>query len=278
MTGDGEKRTTLVVGGTGKTGRRVVDRLRAADLPVLVGSRSGAPPFDWDDPGTWTAVLRGADSVYVTYYPDLAFPGAAAAIRAFARQAVASGARRLVLLSGRGEPEAQAAEQELRDSGADWTILRAAFFFQNFSEHFLLGPVLDGEIAMPAGEVGEPFVDAEDVADVAVAALTDDRHIGRVYELTGPRLLTFADAAAEIGEAAGRDVTYVPVTGEEYAAALSAEMPADEARALADLFESVLDGRNAHLSDDVRRVLGRPPRDFAEYAPDAAATGVWEAS
>ncbi|MFD0730248.1 NAD(P)H-binding protein [Planotetraspora mira] len=277
MTGNGDKRATLVVGGTGKTGRRVAERLRARDLPVLVGSRSGAPPFDWDDPGTWAAALRGADSVYVTYYPDLAFPGAADAIRDFSRLAVESGARRLVLLSGRGEPEAQAAERELRESGAEWTILRAAFFFQNFSEHFLLGPVLDGEIAMPAGDVAEPFVDAEDVADVAVAALTDDRHIGEVYELTGPRLLTFADAAAEIGEAAGRDIAYVPVSAEEYATALAEHMPADEARLLTDLFASVLDGRNAHLSDGVRRALGRPPRDFADFAPDTAATGVWEA-
>jgi uncharacterized protein YbjT (DUF2867 family) len=268
---------TVVVGGTGKTGRRVVDRLRARALPVRVASRSGEVPFDWARPETWSAVARGAQSMYLVYYPDLAFPGAAETIRDFCRAAVAQGVRRVVLLSGRGEEEARLSERQVRDIVPEWTILRASWLAQNFSEHFLLEPVLAGEIALPSGDVPEPFVDAEDIADMALAALTADDHLQRVYEPTGPRLLTFADAAAEIAKATGRDVRYLPVTADQYAdAAKAAGVPDDEITGLTDLFIRVLDGRNAHLSRDVELVLGRPARDFADYARRAAASGIWD--
>jgi uncharacterized protein YbjT (DUF2867 family) len=179
--------TILVLGGTGKTGRRVVDRLQAAGVPVRVGSRTAEPGFDWDDRSTWTAALDGARAVYISYYPDLGVPGAREAIAAFTKHALGHGVRRLVLLSGRGEAEAQRAEEALQASGADWTIVRCSWFNQNFSESIFLEPVLSGTVMLPAGDVGEPFVDAEDIADVAVTALTDDRHIGELYELTGPR-------------------------------------------------------------------------------------------
>jgi uncharacterized protein YbjT (DUF2867 family) len=192
---------------------------------------------------------------------------------AFAKQAVAQGVEHLVLLSGRGEPGAFRSEQAVQDAGVAWTIVRSSWFCQNFSEDYLLEPVLSGEIVLPAGDVAEPFVDAEDIADVAVAALTDRRHAGQVYEVTGPRLLTFADAAAEISKASGRDVRYMPVTAEEYAA--GASLPAELVAALTDLFAEVLDGRNAHVTDGVERALGRPARDFADYARTAAKSGVW---
>jgi uncharacterized protein YbjT (DUF2867 family) len=270
--------TTLVLGGTGKTGRRVAARLRAQGRPVRIGSRSGSPPFDWAEPDTWDDVLRGADAAYVVYYPDLAFPGAAATLGDLATTAARHGVRRLVLLSGRGEEEAVVSEKAVRAAFPRATVLRASWFAQNFSEHFLLGPVLDGVIALPAGDVPEPFVDAEDIADVAVAALTEDGHAGAVYELTGPRSLTFAEAAAEIGRAAGRPVAYVPVTADEYrGAALAAGVPAEEVEPLTELFTRVLDGRNAAATGDVQQVLGRPARDFADYAATAAASGVWRA-
>ncbi|MFF4771503.1 NmrA family transcriptional regulator [Microtetraspora fusca] len=205
--------------------------------------------------------------------------GAPEAVGAFARLAVASGARRLVLLSGRGEEEAQAAERALIDSEADWTILRAAWFDQNFSENYLLEPVLAGHVILPAGDVAEPFVDADDIADVAVAALTEDGHSGQIYELTGPRLLTFADAVAAIAAASDREIGFTRVSPEDYASALAAEgVPGDVIDLLIYLFTTVLDGRNASLGDGVRRALGRSPRDFADYAREAAATGVWKAS
>ncbi|WP_218825404.1 NAD(P)H-binding protein [Streptosporangium subroseum] len=270
------QKTTLVLGGTGKTGRRVAERLTAAGLRPRIGSRSSEPPFDWEDQATWALALKGVDAVYLAYQPDLAFPGAVAAVRSFTALAVESGVRQLVLLSGRGEEEAGISEQTVRDSGADWTILRSSWFCQNFSEDYLLEPVLAGVIAFPAGDVAEPFVDVEDIADVAFAALTEDGHSGQLYELTGPRLLTFADAAAEIAAASGREIRYVPVSPEQYAAELTEHgVPAEYATSLLDLFTGVLDGRNAHLTDGVRRALGREPRDFADYARATAATGVW---
>ena len=191
--------------------------------------------------------------------------------------AVASGVQRLVLLSGRGEEAAQESELGVQHSGADWTVLRASWFAQNFSEHFLLEPVLSGVIALPAHDVPEPFLDVDDIADVAVVALTEEGHTGRVYELTGPRLLTFADVAAELTQATGRDIRFLPVTAEEYAAAaMRPGVPVEEIEPLTDLFTRVLDGRNAYVTHDVERVLGRPARDFAEYARAAAATGVWD--
>ncbi len=267
--------TTLVLGATGKTGRRVADRLRAAGSPVRAASRSGETRFDWQDQSTWAPALAGVDAVYITYYPDLALPGAADLVGTFADQAVANGVRRLVLLSGRGEEGARQAELRVQSSGADWTIVRCAFFNQNFSETFV-EPVRHGVLAMPGGDTAEPFLDADDIADVVCAALTDDRHVGQLYELTGPRLLTLTEVTGELSTAVGREVLYIPVTPEEYASELvSHGMPEEEAVPIAELIAEVLDGRNAYLTDGVQRALGRPPRDFADYAHDTAATGVW---
>jgi uncharacterized protein YbjT (DUF2867 family) len=269
--------TALVLGGTGKTGRRVAQRLTALGYPVRAGSRSGRPRFDWQDRATWGPALDGVAAVYVCYYPDLATPGAVEAVGSFAELAVRSQVRRLVLLAGRGEPDAELAEQAVRDSGAELTILRSAWFAQNFSEDFLLGPVLTGEVALPAGDTPEPLVDADDIADVAVAALTQDGHAGQVYELTGPRLLTFAEAVGEIGAATGRQIRYLPVPIDEYAAAAAGQgVPAEAVEVLSYLFGEVLDGRNARIGDGVRRALGREPHDFTGYARRTAASGVWD--
>lgn len=180
----------LILGGTGKTGRRIAEQLAARGLAVRIGSRGSTPSFDWENRATWAGALEGVGAVYVSYFPDLAAPGAAEAVGAFAKLAVAMGVKRLVLLSGRGEPEAQRAEEMVNQSGAEWTILRCGWFMQNFSESFMLDAVLAGEVAFPVGAVREPFVDADDIADAAVAAFTDNRHIGQLYELTGPRFMT----------------------------------------------------------------------------------------
>lgn len=269
---------TLVLCGNGTTGRRVATRLTARGIPIRTGSRSGEPPFDWQDQATWAPALHNVTSVYLVYYPDLVVPGAVEAVRRFADLAVAGGTRRLVLLSGRGEQQAENAEQALRESGADWTIVRSSFFAQNFSEKFFLDSVLSGTLEFPAGNAGEPFIDAEDIADVVVAALTEDGHVGQLYELTGPRLLTFADVVSEIGKAAGRQIGYRPVSLEEFATTLAEDgLPEDYVAALIDVARVTLDGRNASLADGVKRALGREPRDFTGYAQDAAATGVWDA-
>ncbi|WP_328414701.1 NAD(P)H-binding protein [Micromonospora sp. NBC_00389] len=277
MTNEREQQTILVLGGTGKTGRRIVERLQESGVPVRVGSRSAGQPFDWADRATWAPVLQGVGTVYVSYYPDLAVPGAPETVGAFTELAVASGVSRLVLLSGRGEDEAQASEKLIQSAGVEWTILRSSWFSQNFSEDYLLEPVLGGEVVLPVGNVPEPFVDADDIAEVAVAALTEDGHAGQVYELTGPRLLTFAQAIAEISTATGQRIEFVQVSSADYADALTADgVPQGVVELLMYLFTTVLDGRNAHLGDGVQRALGRQPRDFADYATDTAATGIWD--
>ncbi|WP_251150626.1 NmrA family transcriptional regulator [Cellulosimicrobium sp. Marseille-Q4280] len=261
--------TVLVLGATGKSGRRVADRLDALGLPVRRGSRSGAGAarFDWDDETTWAPALAGVHAVYVAYAPDLAVPGAPETVTRFAALARGAGVRRLVLLSGRGETEAQRAEASVADVFPARVVVRCAFFDQNFSESFLLDPVREGTLALPVSDVAEPFVDLEDVAAVAVAALTDDAHAGQVYELTGPRLLTFADAVAEIAAASGHDVAYVPITMDEFTGGLAeAGLPDDVVDLMRYLFAEVLDGRGAHLTDGVRRALDREPRDFGEFA------------
>jgi uncharacterized protein YbjT (DUF2867 family) len=273
-----ETKPTLVLGGTGKTGRRVAGRLTARGLPVRIGSRSAERPFDWDDRSTWANALEGVGSVYISHYLD-ALPGAAETVGLFAELAVANGVRRQVLLGGRGEPEAGRVEEAVRDAGGELTIVRSTWFAQNFSEGGFLDFVLAGEVTLPAGDTPEPFVDVDDIADVAVAALTEEGHVGELYELTGPRLLTFEEAVDEIARAANRELRYVPVSMEEFESILAeADVPAEIVWMLKYLFTEVLDGRNAHLTDGVRRALGREPRDFSEYARDAAATGVWNAS
>ncbi|MGB5835085.1 MAG: NAD(P)H-binding protein [Thiohalocapsa sp.] len=272
-----QRGTTLVVGAYGKTGRRVLARLTAAGMRARRASRSAETRIDWNDRSTWRPALTDVNAAYLTYAPDLAFPGAADTVGAFAELAVAQGVRRLILLSGRGEAGARNAEQRLQASGADWTILRCAFFNQNFSETFV-DTIRAGTLSLPGGDTAEPFVDAEDIADVAFAALTDDRHIGQLYELTGPRLLTLHEVASELSEVLGRSVRYRPVKASGYAKELVAlGLPGEEASALAELIAEVLDGRNAYVTDGVQRALGRAPRDFGEYVQHTLPSGIWAA-
>jgi uncharacterized protein YbjT (DUF2867 family) len=268
---------TLVLAGTGKIGGRVAEGLSARGLPVRIGARSAEPRFDWDDRSTWDAALDGVGAAYVAHHWD-ALPGAAEALGSFAGRAVERGVSRLVLLSGRGEEEAERGERAVRASGAELTVLRSTWFAQNFSEEYWVEQVRTDVLALPAGDTPEPFVHADDIADVAVAALTDDRHVGEVYELTGPRLLTFAEAVDEISRAVGREIRYLPISVDDFAAAAAAQgVPSEAVEMLSLLFSEVLDGRNAHVADGVERALGRAPRDFSDYAREAAATGVWDA-
>ena len=267
---------TLILGG--KTGHRVLERLQARGIPARAASRSTEIPFDWNDRATWAPALDGVDAAYIAYVPDLAVPGAAETVAAFADQAVGAGVGRLVLLSGRGEEEAQRTERLVAEAGAEWTVVRCSWFNQNFSEGFFVDGVVAGELALPVGDVPEPVVDLEDVADVAVAALTEDGHAGQVYELTGPQLLRFDEAVAAIADAAGRPIAFAPVPMDAFAAALREHGEDDDVVWLTTyLFTEVLDGRNASLADGVERALGRPARSFADYARRVAASGVWAA-
>jgi uncharacterized protein YbjT (DUF2867 family) len=271
-----EEKRVLVLGATGKTGHRILDRLAAKGIASRKGSRSAFPAFDWTNEANWDECLAGVEAVYINYAPDLAIPGATDAIQAFVDRAKRHGVKRLVLLSGRGEEEAQACERIVQDSGVDWTVVRASWFNQNFSEGAFVEMVQAGQITLPAVDTPEPFVDVNDIADVAVAALTEPGHAGEVYEVTGPRLLTLADVAAEISRASGRDIGYTPLPHDAFVAGMDESgAPKDVVWLLDYLFSTVLDGRNAYLADGVQRALGRPPKDFADYAGEIAASGVW---
>lgn len=266
----------LILGGTGKTGKRIAQLLQEKNWPFRIGSRSGSPAFDWEDPATWRPALEGISAVYLSYYPDLAVPGAVDAIRTFTQLAAAGCVKRIVLLSGRGEQEAQACEEIVINAGMEWTILRCAWFSQNFSEGYLLEPLQAGFVALPAGGVREPFIDADDIADVAVAALTEDGHAGELYELTGPRLMTFAEAVAEVAKATGQQIQYQQVSVDEYAGMLEEfGLPNEYIWLVSYLFSEVLDGRNESLTNGVQRALKRAPRDFGDYVRATAPSGIW---
>ncbi|MEM9628099.1 MAG: NAD(P)H-binding protein [Pseudomonadota bacterium] len=265
----------LIIGATGKTGSRVATRLEAKGLPVRRGSRSAAIPFDWEAPETWPAALEGVASAYVTYFPDLAFPGAVDKVEALAAAAKSAGVSRLVLLSGRGEHHARLGEDVIRHSGVDFTLVRSAWFAQNFSEGYLRDPVLAGVLPMPGGDIQEPIIDIEDIADVVVAALTEDRHSGELYEVTGPRLMTFAQMADMLSSATGRTIQHIPISFDDFHAGIAKAGDDFVADVFTAIARETLDGRNAHVTDGVERALGRAPRDFSDFARSAARTGAW---
>ena len=266
----------LIIGATGKTGRRVFDDLTARGLDVRGVSRSTEIRFDWNDPTTWPAALEGRDRAYVTYSPDIAVPGAVETVSAFVEQAVASGMKRIVLLTGRGEEEAQRAEKLVQRPDLEWTVVRASWFMQNFSEGPFAQMVAEGVITLPGGDVREPFVDVDDIAAVASVALTEEGHHGEIYEVTGPRMLNFAEAAAEFTEVIGTEVRYQNVPVKAFVAGLEeAGLPEGAAGLMDYLFTTVMDGRNEYVVDGVERALGRPARDFRDWAAAYAAEGAW---
>lgn len=268
----------LVLGSNGKTGRRVVERLeKIENVEIRLGSRNERIPFDWEKSETWEKVLQDIDAVYITFQPDLAIPSAADIIRNFTLLATKAGVQKIVLLSGRGEKEAQVCEEIVKTNAKNWTIVRASWFNQNFSESIFLDPILAGIVALPRAEALEPFVDADDIADVVTASLLDEKHNGQTYELTGPRLLTFEQIVNEIANATGRSITFQALSLNEYVQMLREyQIPEDFIWLVNYLFEQVLDGRNSSVTSDVEKVLGRKAKDFSAYAKETAETGIWD--
>ncbi|MEV0699049.1 NAD(P)H-binding protein [Saccharopolyspora sp. NPDC050389] len=273
----------LVTGATGKSGRRVVTQLRAKGLPVRAAARAGAHVFDWTDRSTWDAALEGVRSAYIVQLDGTKL------VRPFVERAVRHGVERIVLASGRGIDDPDYAkdssgflegivdsEAAVRESGLEWTISRPGWFAQNFSEGFFADAIRAGELRLPGGDGAATFVDAEDIAAVVVAALTEDRHGGQIYELSGPRAVTLAEAVATISEASDREVRYVPLTVEDYVAELVQQgLPPADAEAFADVMEPLREGTDEYVSDGVQRALGRQPRTFTEFAKSTAAAGGW---
>lgn len=271
------KTNILVIGGTGKTGRKVVKKLATKNQKVRVGSRKAKPSFDWEDQKTWPLAMEGINKMYVTFQPDLAVPGALEAIEALTKQAAKSGVKKIVLLSGKGEREAELCEQVVIHSGLDYTIIRASWFNQNFSESFFLEPILAGHVALPKPEAKVPYVDTDDIADVAVEALLNEKHNGKIYELTGPRLLTFKEVVKEIAVATERNIQFTPITLSAYTKMLEeAGVPSGYVWLINYLFSEVLDAKgNDFISNDIEKILGRKPKDFSEYVKETARTGIW---
>jgi len=271
------KNNILVIGGTGKTGRKIAERLTQKNQNVRIGSRNGHPAFDWEAPSTWPAALAGMDKVYITFQPDLAVPGALAAIEGLTQVAQESGIKKMVLLSGKGEREAELCEQVLIGSGIDYTIVRATWFNQNFSESFFLDPILAGQVALPQAKAKVPYVDTDDIADVAVEALLHDQHNGQIYELTGPRTWTFSEVVQEIATATGREISFTAISLSDYKQQLEQfQLPATYVWLINYLFTEVLgNAQNAIVTHDIEKVLGRKPKDFSEYVREVAAMGVW---
>ncbi len=268
----------LIIGKNGKTGMRVNQRLQALGYETRAVSRSTTPSFDWEDSTTWASAIKGARSAYVTYQPDLAVPNAEAAIKTFVLIARENGLEHITLLSGRGEEGAQRAEKILQNSGISWNIVRCSWFSQNFSESFMVEGILAGELVLPAADTLEPFVDTDDIADVAVATLTESGHHNKLYELTGPRALTFAQCIEEISEALGRTVKYTSIPVDAYINALNAQGAPDDLQwLLRELFTVVFDGRNSNVVHGVEEALGRPATDFKTYVQKTIASGVWDA-
>ena len=267
----------LVLGSTGKTGKRVAERLQNLQIPIRPGSRNGNPSFNWDEPNNWNEVLTGVESAYITFQPDIAVPEAHEKIKLFTETARTNHVKKLVLLSGRGEKEAQACEQIIIQSGLEWTIIRASWFMQNFSEGFLLDSILTNELILPNTQSLEPFVDVDDIADVVVSVLTDSKHNHKIYEMTGPELISFRKATSTIATTLSKDIKYSEISMDEYVAALkSYQLPDDLIWLMQYLFTEVFDGRNESLSNDIESVLRRKPTNFKDYTIKTAKTGIWK--
>lgn len=271
------KSNILVIGGTGKTGSRVVNHLQELGYNVRVGSRSAEPAFDWQKPETWAKVLKGMDKVYITFQPDLAVPGALEAIEGLTREMQKSGVQKAVLLSGKGEREAELCEQVIINSGIDYTIVRANWFMQNFSESFFLDPILAGHVALPNANAKVPYVSADDIAEVVTKVLLDDKHNSQIYELTGSRTLTFPEVINEISKATKREIQFTPISLPAYSDIMKElQVPNDFIWLINYLFTEVLASKdNEIITNDIEKVLGRKPTDFSDFVKEVAAQGVW---
>ncbi|MFC4068354.1 NmrA family NAD(P)-binding protein [Actinoplanes subglobosus] len=269
----GHDGTILVIGGTGTVGSRVAARLREAGRDVRVVSRHTVPRFDWAEPGSWAAALVGVPTMFILLPDQTAMP------EAFLPEALRAGARRVVLHSDRGLEvmglgHLQKAEQWVRDSAPEWTIVRPDWFHQDF-ETFFRQPVVDGRLCVPVGDARQGFIDADDIAAVEVAALTGDDLLGRLVEVTGPRALSFGEAAAEISRATGREITF-DGSPDAFRKAMSADgLPDEVIESLVEGYTRLRSRGDTEPTGTVEEVLGRPGVDFAAYAAGAAARGVW---
>ena len=267
----------LVIGGTGKTGRRVTKNLTEQGHNVRVVGRRTEPAFDWENQDTYADALKDIDRAYIVYYPDLAVPGSRDAITTLTKKALEAGLEKVVLLSGKGETEAEACEDIVANSGLNYTLVRASWFNQNFSEGAFLDFVLNGVVALPMPEAEIPFVDADDIADVVSKVLIDDSYNGQTITVTGPQKRTFKEVVEIMAEASNKTIQFIPISIDEFKEGMrKAGLPDSYVWLFGYLFKEVLGNpNNQEVSNDIAKVLGRPAKDFATYAKHTAETGIW---
>lgn len=270
----------LVIGGNGKTGRRVAENLSQLGHNVSVVGRKTNPAFDWENTDTYDAALKDMDRAYVVYYPDLAVPGSRDAISTLTEKALQAGLEKVVLLSGKGETEAEACEDIVANSGLNYTLVRASWFNQNFSEGAFLEFVLNGTVALPMPDARIPFVDVNDIADVVAKVMVDDAYNGQTITVTGPQKRTFKEVVEIMAEATNKHIQFVPISIDEFKDGMQkAGLPDSYVWLFGYLFQEVLGNpENQEVSDDVAKVLGRPAIDFEAFAKQTAATGIWNQS
>lgn len=270
----------LVIGGNGKTGRRVAENLSQLGHNVSVVGRKTNPAFDWENTDTYDAALKDMDRAYVVYYPDLAVPGSRDAISTLTEKALQAGLEKVVLLSGKGETEAEACEDIVANSGLNYTLVRASWFNQNFSEGAFLEFVLNGTVALPMPDARIPFVDVNDIADVVCKVMVDDAYNGQTITVTGPQKRTFKEVVEIMAAATNKHIQFVPISIDEFKDGMQkAGLPDSYVWLFGYLFQEVLGNpENQEVSDDVAKVLGRPAIDFETFAKQTAATGIWNQS
>ena len=272
------KQNILIIGGTGKTGRRVAENLKQSEHNLRVVGRKTNPVFDWENPETYDAALKDMDRAYIVYYPDLAVPGARDAIRKLTEKALKAGLDKVVLLSGKGETEAEACEEIVANSGLNYTLVRASWFNQNFSEGAFLEFVQNGTVALPMAEAEIPFVDVDDIADVVSKVILDDMYNGQTITVTGPQKRTFKEVVGIMAEALDKPIQFIPISIDAFKEGMrQAGLPDSYIWLFGYLFKEVLGNPdNQDVSDDVPKILGRPAKDFETFAKETAATGIWK--
>lgn len=259
-------KSVLIIGKNGKTGNRVEHLLQAAGITTRGVSRNTSPVFDWKNQNTWNDAMKGCQSAYVSFQPDLAIPEAQEIIKNFIETAKQENLQHIVLLSGRGEKGAEKAEQQVIQSGLTWNILRASWFNQNFSEGFLQKDILNRHVALPSASIKEPFIDADDIAEVAVQCFKEPAWHNQLLELTGPELLTFESCISIISDITGQPIEFRSISTEQLITSLQRQgQPQEVLWLMKELFTEVMDGRNSYLTDDVQNVLRRPARRFSDY-------------
>ncbi|WP_030761556.1 NAD(P)H-binding protein [Streptomyces sp. NRRL F-2664] len=277
---------TLVVGATGTTGRRVTAGLLAEGRRVKAAARTATPHpgaqsvrFDWNEPATWADALDGVDRAYLV--PPTGSPDPASVMLPFLHRARAAGLRRAVLLSSSaipaGGPAVGRVHEELPRLFGQWAVLRPSWFMQNFAGSAPHARTIreDGTILTATGDGRVGFIDAEDIAAVAVRCLTGEDAPDTDLVLTGPEALSYADAATVITEVTGRPVVHRQLTFEQLRDRWAAATPLEFATMLARMDRAIADGAEDRTSDTVERLTGRPPgtlRSFVEREMRAAAS------